>query len=812
MRWRDRIMISELRQVLRALRRSPGFCIVSVLVMAIGIGGCAAVFSVANVLLLRPLLYPEPERLVLIWEKRAQDGSVKNGVSIADYLDWRAQNQSFAALDAGNQRAFNLTGDGKPERVMSSFGTSQMLATYETRPELGRGLVLADEEGDGHVVLLSYGLWQRRFAGASDVIGKTIHLDDEPYRIAGVLPKGFRSPYGKEPDIYLPWVFAGKDRQDRVGHRLLVIGRLKPGVTLAQAQAELDAISGRLAQAYPVTNAGHGANLVLLLDETTGEVRPALLVLLIAAGFLLLLACANTANLLLARATVREREIAIRMAMGASTLKLIRLLLTESITLALAGGAVGVAIARAALLAMPLRKEVVGVPPAIQSAAIDSRVLLFALALSILTGVVFGLAPILQSARIGNALRAVGRSYSTGIRGHRLRRVLVISEVAIACALTAGAGLLIRSFVELARTDPGFQATHRLTMELSLPRARYQEQARQIAFYDEIARRISALPSVKAAALSTAIPASAVIPMAGFRVEGQPEPRSPEDVPAASWMTVSDGFFPTMGIPVLRGRAFNSGDRLDTPKVALISESATHRYFGDSDPLGKRIELVQTPGWKTIVGVTGSLKPIGRQVYKNPGAEIYLSLSQQALAVLGVSLIVEAAQDPQSLTKAVTAAVWEVDPEIPAGRVRTIEQVIDETTGLRRFQMLLVAVFAGVALVLAAGGLYSVMAYLVTQRTREVGIRIALGAQRGDVLTMVLREGAFLGFCGVVIGTGIAVAAGRALRSFLAGVAVNDPLIFAGVALLLMFVALAASYIPALRAMRLDPAVALRQE
>jgi len=317
---------------------------------------------------------------------------------------------------------------------------------------------------------------------------------------------------------------------------------------------------------------------------------------------------------------------------------------------------------------------------------------------------------------------------------------------------------------------------------------------------------------VKAAALSTAIPGSAIIPVAGFRVEGQPEPRSPEEVLSASWMTVSDGFFSTMGIPVLRGRVFNSGDRLDTARVALVSESAAHRYFGDDDPIGKRIEFIQTPGWKTIVGVTGSLKPIGKQVYKNPGAEIYVPLSQQPLTVLSVAVIVEAAQEPQTLTRAVTSAVWKVDPEIPAGRARTIEQVIDESTGLRRFQVLLVSVFAGVAVVLAAGGLYSVMAYLVTQRTREVGIRMALGAQRSDVLALVLREGAMLGLCGVVIGTGTAVAAGRVLRSFLEGVALDVPVIFAGVALLLMLVALAASYIPALRAMRLDPSVALRQE
>jgi putative ABC transport system permease protein len=805
-------MLSELRQVLWGLRRSPGFCAVSVLVMAIGIGGCIAVFSVANVVLLRPLPYPDPERLVLLWETRAQDGSRKNGVAPADYLDWRAETRLFAALDAGNQRAFNLTGDGRPERVMSSFASAQLLATYAAQPLIGRGFTFADEQGDGHVVLLSYGLWQRRFAGASSAIGQTIRLDDEPYRVAGVLPRGFRTPYGKEPDIYLPSVFSSKDRQDRIAHRLLVIGRLKPGISLAHAQAEMDAISSRLAQAYPVTNAGHGVNLVLLSDETTGDVRPALLILLIAAGFLLLLACANTASLLLARATVREREIAIRQALGASSARLIRLLLTESIVLALAGGALGVVIAKAALVAMPLRKEVVGVPPAIQSAAIDSRVLLFALAISVLTGVVFGLAPVLQSARIGNALRAVGRSYSTGIRGRGLRRALVIGEVAIACALLAGAGLLIRSFVALLRANPGFQTAHRLTVEFSLPRARYQEQARQIAFYEEVARRVSALPSVNAAALSTAIPGSAVVPIAGFRVEGQPEPRSPDDVPSASWMTVSDSFFATMGIPVLRGRPFDSGDRLDTAKVALISESAARRHFGGVDPIGKRIELVRTPGWKTIVGVTGSLRPTGREVYKNPRAEIYVPLSQQPLGVLGVAVIVEAAQDPQSLTKAVTSAVWKVDPEIPAGRVRTIEQVIEESNGLRRFQTVLVTVFAGIALLLAAAGLYSVMSYLVTQRTREVGIRVALGAQRSDVFALVLREGAMLGFCGIVLGTALALAAGRILRSYLAGVARDEPLIFAGVALLLMLVALAASYIPALRAMRLDPVVALRQE
>jgi putative ABC transport system permease protein len=758
------------------------------------------------------LPYPDPERLVLVWEKRAQDGSRKNGVASGDYLDWREQNRSFAALDAGNQRAFNLTGEGKPERVMSSLGTAQLLATYGTSPLLGRGFTASDEAGDGHVVLLSYGLWQRRFAGAHKAIGQIVRLDDEAYQVIGVLPKGFRTPYGKEPDIYLPWVFSAKDRQDRMVHRLLVIGRLKPGVMLAQAQAEMDAMSSRLSQAYPATNGGHGANLVPLSEETSSEVRPALMVLLSAAGFLLLLACANTASLLLARASVREREIAIRQALGASTTKLVRLLLTESILLALAGGAVGVLMARAALGAMPLGQEIVGVPPAMQSVAIDSRVLLFALLLSILTGILFGLAPVVQSARIGNALRSAGRSNSTGIRGRGLRRALVISEMAIACALLAGASLLIRSFVELARADPGFQTSHRLTLELSLSRARYQDQARQVAFYSEIERRIDSLPAVRAAALTTAIPGSAVVPVAGFRLEGQAEPRSPEDVPSASWMTVSDGFFATMGIPVLRGRGFNSNDRLDTTSVALISESAARRYFGAMEPVGKRIELVRTHGWKTIVGITGSLKPIGREVYKNPGAEIYTPLSQQPLPVLGVAVIVEAAQDPRALTKAVTAEVWKVDPEIPAGRVRTIEQVMGESTGLRRFQTVLVAVIAGVSLLLAAGGLYSVMAYLVTQRTKEVGIRMALGAQRSDVLVLVLREGALLGSCGVALGMVIALAASRALRSFLTGVTLDDPLVLAGVMLLLMAVALAASCIPAWRAMRLDPVMALRHE
>jgi len=805
-------MFSELRLVLRGLARNPGFSAVAILVLSLGIGANTAVFSVANVMLLHPLPFPHPERLVLVWEKRAQDASRRNGVSPADYLDWRAQSRSFAALDAGNQKPFNLTGAGKPERVMSSIGTSQLLATYGIQPVLGRGFTEADEEGDGHVVALSYRLWKRRFNGEPNAVGQTIRLDEEPYRVIGVLPNGFRTPYGKEPDIYVPWTFTPADRQDRTEHRLLVIGRLRPGYSLAQAQAEMDVISNRIALAYPAQNAGHSANPVRLSDETTSQIRPALLVLLITVGFLLLLASANTANLVLARATVREREIAIRQALGASRGQLVRLLLMESIALALAGGVAGVLVAKVALWLMPLRQEAVGVPAGLDAVTIDTQVLVFTLGISVLTGIFFGLAPVLQFARLGLGLRTAARAYSTDVRGRSLRRALVVGEVAIACTLLIGASLLIRSFVKLVQMNPGFQMTNRLSLEFSLPQARYSDQTRQLAFYDEILRRVSALPPVNSAALTTFIPGASRGALAGFRIEGQPEPHSPENIPMAFLRVVSNSFLSTMAIPILRGRGFNSEDRLDSEKVVVVSESMARRYFSNSDPIGKRIEFTQTPGWLTVIGITGNMKPIGRAAYGDPGAELYQPLSQRPLSSPDIALIVQASQDPLLLTKAVVAEVAKIDPDLPAGRVRTIEQVVEESVGLARFQTMLVAAFAGIALLLAAGGLYSVMAYLVTQRTREVGIRVALGATQSDVLRLVLREGALLGLCGIVLGLTGAIAAGRVLKGFLVGVSINDPLIFAGVALLLLAVALAASVVPAWRATRLDPAVALRCE
>ena len=792
----------ELRQVIRGLRRSRGFALTAILVLAIGIGANTAVFSVANAVLLKPLPYRDSDRIVIVWEKRSKEGTRTNAVSAADFIDWRGRSRSFAAMDAfDDQFGMNLTG-GKPERVVALLATSQMVTVYGIEPVLGRGFTAADEAGDTRVILLSYRFWQRRFGGDPAVIGQSIHLNDAAYRIAGVLPENYRMMLGLETDVYLPLVLTPRDQQDRAAHRFLVVGRLRPGVSLAQAQVEMDTISSQIARAHPNENEGHSANLVPLKDQFTAQIRPALWLLLVAVGFLLLLASANVANLLLARAAVREREIAIRRALGATTGRLVRLLLTESAALALAGGIIGIGFAKGAISLMPLLPKTLGLA-GIDVISVDSSVLAFTFAISTVTGILFGLVPALKVARPGHELR-------TAVRHLTLRRVLVAGEVAIACTMLVGALLLTRSFLKLMEVSPGFQAANRLGIELSLPAARYRDPARQTAFYDELLRRVSALPSVTSAALTSLMPGSTWGPRFGLAIEGRPRPRTLEDWPKASWRVVSNGFFSTMGIPILRGRSFDSGDRAGTQEVVVLSEATVQRYFAGVDPIGKRIALGYDPAWRIVIGVAGSVKYLG--VDKDTAPEFYLPLSQFSVPGLEVALVVRAAQDPLALAGALRTTIGEVDSELPIGRVRTLEQMLNESVAPKRFQAGLVAAFAGISLLLAAGGLYSVMAYLVAQRTREIGIRIAVGATRNDVLALVLWEGGLLGVCGVAFGLAAALAGARVLKSFLFGVSPAEPVVLGGASVVLILIALAASAVPALRAARLDPTVALRHE
>ncbi|HYG10021.1 MAG TPA: ABC transporter permease [Pyrinomonadaceae bacterium] len=805
----------DLSYGLRMLLKNPGFTLVAVIALALGIGANSAIFSVVNTVLLRPLPYQDPERLVMVWEDDTKGGYPRDTPSAANYADWRDQNQVFEGMAAMANMSFNLTGTGEPERLDGRRVSANLFPLLGVEPQLGRAfLPEEDQPGGNRVVVLSHGLWQRRFGSDANIKGKSLTLNGESYTVVGVMPPHFQFP-SRDDELWVPIAFTSEEAANRGRHYLQVVARMKPGVTLEQAQAEMNTIAARLQQQYPAQNTGLGATVTSLHEHVVGDIKPALLVLLGAVGFVLLIACANVANLLLARAAVRQKEISIRVALGASRLRLIRQFLTESILLAALGGGVGLLLS---LWGVSLLKAFI--PENIAQArdiSIDGRVLLFTLFVSLLTGLIFGLAPAAQASNfnLNETLKEGGRDSAAGSRGNRIRGLLVIAEVAVSLILLIGAGLLINSFMRLSSVDPGFRTDKLLTMQVELSELKYPDHARRSAFYTELINRIEALPGVSSAAVTNWIPLVRQGDSIGFSIEGRPDPAPGQGKrPTVVTRVTSPHYFQTMGIQLLQGRGFVEQDRVDAPAVAVINETMARRFWPDQDPIGKRI----TPGspdspdpddWITIVGIARDVRQF--ELVADPKPQMYLTYAQAGFFAPR-HLVVSTNVEPLGLASMVRKAVWEIDKDQPVSNIRTMEEVLSESIARQRFSMLLLGIFAAVALVLAAVGIYGVMSYSVAQRTREIGIRMALGARRSDVLKLTVGGGLKLVLIGVAIGLGAAFILTRVMSSLLFGVSATDPTTFIIISLVLIGVAVLASYIPARRATRVDPMVALRYE
>ncbi|HEY6187243.1 MAG TPA: ABC transporter permease [Pyrinomonadaceae bacterium] len=795
----------------RMLMKNPGFTIVAVIALALGIGANSAIFSVVNTVLLRPLPYKDPDQLVMVWEDATTQGFPRDTPAPANYIDWRDQNQVFEGMAAIADMSFNLTGVGEPERIEGRRVSASLFPLLGVAPQLGRAfLPEEDQPGANRVVIMSHGLWQRRFGSDVTIIGKPLNLNGESYTVVGVMPPQFQFP-SRTDELWTPIAFTAQEAANRGGHYLKVVARIKPGVTLQQAQTEMNAIAVRLQQQYSNTNMGLGAAVVPLHEQVVGDIKPALLVLLGAVGFVLLIACANVANLLLARAAVRQKEIALRAALGASRSRLIRQFLTESILLAALGGGGGLLLS---LWGVKLLKTFIPENISqVKAINIDGRVLIFTLLVSLLTGVIFGLAPATQASKfnLNETLKEGGRDSAAGSRGNRIRGLLVIAEVAVSLILLIGAGLLINSFMRLRNVDPGFRADNLLTMNVILPRLKYADQTRRSAFYTELIQRIEALPGVQSAAVTNWIPLVMQGDSIGISIEGRPDP-PPDQRNIVVTRVVSPHYFGTMGIEALQGRQFNEQDRADSTGVVVVSETMARKYWPGEDALGKRIKSgssASTNPWLTVVGVVKDVRQF--QLNADPKPQMYLPYAQTSF-LPPRQLVVRTNVEPTSLAATVRKTVWEIDGDQPVSNISTMEEVLAESVARQRFSMLLLGIFAGVALVLAAVGLYGVMSYSVAQRTREIGIRMALGAQRSDVLRLVVGHGLKLVLIGVSIGLVAAFILTRVMSSLLFGVSATDPTTFITISMVLMSVALLASYIPARRATKVDPMIALRYE
>ncbi len=803
-------MLSDLRFAFRQLAINPGFTAVSVLTLALGIGACTSVFSVVNSVLLRPLDYPESGRLIVVQETKLPQ-IPKFPVAPGNFSDWRKQSTSFENLAAMRFGSVSITGIKTPVTVIGVQVTANYLATLRVRPLLGRDFTAEDAATKANVALLSHGFWLRQFDGRPGVINETVRINDDMYTIAGVLPENFdrsdRGEIGLSADIMTLGTSVFGSQNHEV-HILQVFGRLNSGVTLERARSEMDLISGRLAKEYPKTNNGWGVMLTPMLESTVGDVQPMLYSLLGAVSFTLLIACANVANLLLARSTVRSREIVMRVALGASRGRIVRQLLSESVLLALIGGALGVLVAKWSLDALlAFAPESL---PRVHDVAIDGRVLGFACLLALGTGVGFGLVPAFQASRVNlsESLKDGGRANSAGGRRRRLRSILVVAEVAVAMVLLVGSGLLIRSFVLLQKVDPGFRPDGAIGVSFVLPDAKYGNAADRTTFVDQVSGRIAMLHGVESVGATSILPFSLGATTAGFAMDGQPEGAFPSNQ-ETNVFVVTPGFSKALGLKVLRGRFFNDGDRDGAPRVAVINETFAKRYFPGTDPMGRRINLQFFPGgFGEIVGVVGDVKT--DQLDDPAQVQTYEPFAQ--MPQWFVTIVVRAPGALREMPAALRGAVYSVDKDQPVWSVRTVEERVSTSMARQRFAMFIFSVFSCVALLLATIGIYGVMAYSVEQRTWEIGIRMALGAQRANVLSLVFLQGSHLIALGLACGVAGALLLTRLISSMLFGVSPQDPLTFAAISVLLATVTAAACLVPALRATKVDPVVALRAE
>lgn len=800
----------DIRFGARMLRAKPGFTLIAITTLALGIGATSAIFSVVNSVLLRPLPFKEPERLLMIRETKIPQFS-EFAVSPANFLDWRKQNTVFDRLVAMRPGPLNLTGMGDPERLRGLSVTEGFIGALGIQPQLGREFLPAEHEpGKSNVALLSHGLWQRRFGGDPNIVNQTIPLDGQNYIVVGVMPANFHF-LDRETEIWTPIAFTPQQAQNRGGHNLSrVIGQLKPGVTVEQARAEMVTIAGRLAAQYPEVNTGWNVMLLPLLDFTVRRVKPALLVLLGAVAFVLLIACANVANLLLARATGRQRELAIRAAMGAGRWRIVRQLLTESLLLSLIGGTVGLLLAKWGMdLLLTLAPQDL---PRLSDVSLDGRVLAFTATVTLLTGVIFGLIPAWQASKpdLHETLKDAGRGSTEGGRRQVVRSSLVILEVAAALVLLVGAGLMIKSFWQLQQVDFGFQAENTLTATVSLPSRKYPEENQQVSFFQQLIENVQTVPGVQSVGAASVLPLTNDDFVVSFEVDGRaPLPQGASQ--STNYYSVSADYFKAMGIPLLRGRLFTVRDTKDSPHVALINETMAKKIFPNEDPIGKRITFDRrdnNPDWYEVVGIVGDTKHYGLD--QATTLQTYEPYTQQTFSTM--NLVVRSVGDPASLITAIRNEVLRLDPEQPVSNLKTLDDFVATSVVQQQFSMLLLTVFAAVALILATVGIYGVLSYAVTQRTHEIGIRMALGAGQSNVLRLVIRHGMRLTLMGVTAGLVGAFALTRLMSALLFSVSTTDPLIFFLIAVLLLITALLACWIPARRAMKVDPMIALRAE
>jgi putative ABC transport system permease protein len=821
--------IQDIRFGFRTMVKNPGFAVVAIIALALGTGANSAIFSVVNAVLLRPLPYAEPERVMMIWGHNIKAGDKRYGISVPDFNDYREQNKLFEQMASLAYDDFILTSGDEPEHVQGTMASSNFFDTLGVKPALGRTFSVEEgQPGADRVVVISNGLWKRRYGSDTSLLGQTITLNGASFTVIGVTPPDFQSPE-KGDELWIPMSFDGGDRvripsnatpealKTRNVRFLKSVARLKPGVSVENARAEMEKIASNLEQQYPDKNASISVSALSINEHVTGKIKPALIILLAAVSFVLLIACANVANLLLARASARQKEIAIRIALGAGRARLIRQLLTESILLALIGGVLGL------LLAFGGIKLLIAINPAniprLSEINIDSNVLVFTLLVSVLTGLIFGLIPALQSSKpdLNETLKAEGARGSSGsIRKQYVRSLIVISEVGLTVLLLISAGLMIKSFIALQRVNPGFNPDRVLTMQVNLPATKYTEDQQIVSFYERVLKRVETLSGVEAAGASLVIPLTDRRVSFRFTIKGRAA--APEERLTSLYRVISPNYFQTMRIPLLQGRNFTDQDRDQSPPVVIVNE-AMRRWIMDlmptpgEEPLGKFITIPSAgPVPREIVGVVADMKHASMDAPPEP--QMYLPYIQKPYLFMG--LVVRTASEPTQITSAVRAAILEVDPSQPVYDIKTMQQIVGESVSQPRLYTMLLGIFAGIALALAAVGIYGVLNYSVNQRRQEIGIRMALGAQASDILKMIIGQGMLLTALGLAIGLVasllLAFFLTRIIEGFLFGVSATDLTIFIGIPLLLALVSLLSCYIPARRATKVDPMIALRAE
>jgi putative ABC transport system permease protein len=796
-------MLSDVRYALRLFVQQPLITATVILVLALGTGANTAIFSVVNAVLLQPLPLHDADRLVMVWGHQRREGDGSGPVSAPAFAVWKARNSVFEGIAASSDAVFNLTGAGDPVSITGYRFDADFFGVLGIQPMLGRTF-LPEEATPGRprVAVLGHRVWQRIFNGDATVVGRSITMNDEPYIVIGVMPPGFQHP--RQAELWTPLVLSARTQSNWDSKPLRVAARLKQGVTIDQAQTEMSRIAAEIAQAQPASNAGEDVRLSSFRQEQSGDIRPALLMLMGAAGFILLITCANLANLLLARVSARSNEMAIRSALGAPRLRLVRQLIIESAVLTLAGAALGLALTVAfadALVAMfPNNIANVSIPP-IEELPIDARVLAFTMTIAIATACVFGLLPARQ------ALRSPLNQRSTTQQSTGFRRALLVSEIALTIVLLVGAGLMLRSFVHVAQSDLGIEPARVVGVQVMLPFGRYGTSASQLSFANSVVERLQQLPGVDAAAATNFLPLSGFWDNVSVHPEGQPRPRPGEEVTADNRVATPD-YFRTMGIRVIRGRTFTDQDTGDRPRIAIVNESLARRFWPATDPIGRRMNLASDgePQWVEVVGVVSDIKAFGQEEATH--LDLYRPLAQVPFPL--IAFTVRSAMEPSVMFAPIRQQIWSVDPQLPTFREDTMEQLAAESTALRRISLQLLGAFALLALVLAAVGTYGVLSYSVAQRLPELGVRMALGASRGTIMSLVLGELGKTTLAGVIIGLVASFVVARLASSLLVGVTSTDPVVYALTCGLLVVVAFVAGYLPARRASRLDPTAVLR--